>query len=180
MGDTRLTEEQRKVRAAELDRIATGSFYDLLVALKEINDNEYYRCFDYETMEGYCRERCDIARSTMYSYLQVAYKFLVLMAEAEPVRRVGLSSIPFSKLIILSNLTYTQAKNLVNTGEVEIEGKIYTIADFKGMDIDELRKLINGKDEEAEDGEEKGVSFEKVYVSTEKYFTKILNNIHNC
>jgi len=174
-----LTDEQHKARASELDRIATRDIFYFLFALKEINDNKYYLHFNDPSMAEYCKRKFDFARSTMFAYLQVANKFLPVFNESGSVQHVGLSTIPLRKLIVLSNLSVSQASDLMKRGEVEIEGRTYTIAVINAMDIDKLRELINGKDDEPEE-EEKGIPFYKVYNRAERHFTHILNSVFNC
>ena len=174
-----LNDEQLKAKAVEYDKLLSRNLFDNLYLLKGIYEEQLYKYLGYDSLEDYALKRLNISRRTMFAYLQVASKFYPVISNPDAVQRVALSAIPLRKLIILANLSHSDTSDLMEKGEVKLGGNIYTIADLKEMDMDMLRALLNGKDEEPAK-EITAVPFDKVYKRAERFFTHILNDVFNC
>ncbi len=193
--DTILTEEQRKAEALKLHEKATGGLFEHLYVLKEINDNKYFIELGFESMAEYCKRTWDYAASTLKEYLLVSNRLLptisasvnrrhgVYIEDQSSVQRIGLTSLPLKKLIILSQLEQSQLSKFAENGTIRLRNNIYTLADIKEMDRDSLRSLVNGEKrvvvkKEAETKDK--IPFEKVYKNAEKHFTKLLLELYKC
>jgi len=178
-----LTEKQQEAEAIEYDRIITGSLFDLLCALKGMEDKKYYLRFGFDSLADYCREKLDMAKQTMYHYLNVADKFLI-PGNTGKVSHERLSAIGVGKLKILTGLGKNMTSELMATGEIKLNGKIYSFEDFVQMKRSALVYLISGKEPELEEDEPKqngdDIPFDTAYRNTEKHFQIVINNIENC
>jgi len=177
-----LSEEQLKAKAIECDRVLTRGLFEKLFMLKEMHDDKLYLYLNqnYSSMEEYCQDKFDFARSTTYGYLQVAVKFLAILEDKSDVQRAGLIAIGIEKLKILSSLYQSQLSELVVSGVLKLGEKTYTIQDIKLMDRDALKSIITGKEVEESEEKETDIPFNKVYDRVERYFTHVLNNVFNC
>jgi hypothetical protein len=174
-----LSEEQRKAKAIELHRVATGGLQDHLYALMLINNDKFYVELGFESMEEYCKEVWSYARSTMFGYLQVATKFLPIGIEENSVQHVGLFSLGLVKLQILSVLEDHLINELAVKGTLKLGDTTYTLQQLREMDREKLRELITGKVKEPAPPQ-MNIPFPKVYDNAEKYFTKIMNDVIAC
>jgi len=174
-----LTEHQLKEKAIACDKVLTRNLFEVFFVLKEMYDYKLYIYLGYNSMEEYCQQRWDFARRTTFSYLQVAKKFLPIVADSNRVHDHALMSFSVEKLTILASLDASIVSELISKGEIKLGLKTYTIEDFKLMPVSDLRVLINGKTEPAEQNDDT-VPFIKLYNQTEKYFNKIVGDVYKC
>lgn len=171
-----LTEDQLKQKATEYDKMLTRGLYENLLLLKGINDEKLYLYLGFESLEDYCKDRWDMAKQTMYHYLNVATKFLPQSPEVSPGR---LFELGIAKMKILAVLEPDTRQELAVKGELKLGGTTYTIQEIKDMNVQTLRELVTGKKEEKL-VKQMDIPFPKVYDNAEKYFTKIMNDVIAC
>lgn len=176
-----LIEHQLKEKAIEYDKFLVRGLHEHLSILKEMYEEKLYLYLGFQTLEEYCKDRLNIAKSTMYGYLQVARKFLPLAKiDENPISPChGLIGFGVEKLTILASLEKTILSELIAKGVIKLRLKTYKITDFKKMTAADLRQLISGKTKTIKEDNDT-IPFQKVYNQTEKYFAKIVNDIYCC
>ncbi|MBX2976444.1 MAG: hypothetical protein KF721_09935 [Ignavibacteriaceae bacterium] len=149
------TPERMEV-AGLLDKRIKKGLLDLIIALKEIYDNEYFRELGYDTMQGYCLNRLEISYRTAMSYIRISNRFELSASVLEenlhhdatassknvPIHQ-KLLSLDTNKLDILCQLPDERINEIKNTGALTLKGKQYSIEDLESMKRHEVRNRVN-------------------------------------
>src|SRR3990167_501987 len=125
-----LTEQQLKEEAFECDRLLRRNVLESFLLLKNMYDKQLHKFLGFETLEEYCLEAFGWAKTTMYIYLNIAAKFPQISPDSDKFQHAGIYAIGAYKLDILTKLDFEQRQELQETGEIDLNDKIYSIEDF--------------------------------------------------
>ncbi len=145
--ENQLKAKQLKEKAIECDRLLTRNLLQNLYLIKEIKEQKLYTYLGFNSLEDYGQNRLNLARSTLFGYLQVASKFLPAIIDdkqVSPVQQLDFSELGIEKLKILAILSENLISELITSGSITLDNKTYTIEDFKQMDRDKLRDSCSG------------------------------------
>lgn len=139
-----------------LDKRIKGGLLDLIIALKEIHENEYYRELGYDTLQGYCINRLELGYRTAMRYIRISDRFELSASVLEenlpheataPTKNVPtynqLLNLDSQKLDILCQLPDERINEIKNTGTLTLKGKQYSIEDLGSMKRHEVRNTVN-------------------------------------
>ncbi len=183
--NTQLTEKEI-TEAKEVLHFTRRGLYEFIYGLKIIKEKKFFKAYGFETMDEFVLAEFDMARATMYMYLNIGQVFLPIILQNEEnsqeVQPVGLFSLGPAKLDILTKLGQPIISELITSGSITLGKKNYTIEDFKQMSRDELRSLITGEKEKVKE-EPNGqleIPFDKVYSHMEKSLDKMITETRAC
>lgn len=142
---------ERVASAAELDKIVTGKLWDFMLALKEINDNKYYIELGYDTLQGYCIYKLDMAYGSAMRYIRIAEKYSFFRETDSSVSsKTGQFShvknqifeIDAVKLDSIGRLPDSKIEQFKQTGKLQLGKEKFTLEDIKAMKREELARIV--------------------------------------
>jgi hypothetical protein len=200
------------------DRVKTAHSFNALASktallhylcLLAIYEQKYYIELGYNSMENYCKECWDYARSTAFRKLQTATKIqnycgfnlnlnqsciaglldLIQQSGIEKEDENYLStflSLPSEKQSLLSKLDQKDFNHLIKTGKTHFGSSQLTLDNVNEYSRDTLRRLADGekrvviKKEADNKNKPFELPFEIANKRINKYISNILLDIHNC
>lgn len=170
--------ENRLEYAQQLDRQAKQGLFHLVAALKRIDEECLYVELGYNSTKDYCQKSLNYSFQSAGRMLQITDKFGPFLDEGENRSHVSdtIMSLDQQKLYSLSRLPQDQISELIQKGEVRLNGSTLSMEVIKTTSREDLAKIISSAIYEGAPGVKKTTKEKSLKSLTERK-VDVMNSI---